>query len=784
MEQIQNVNVLTQSNKDSLEYAVYVIRNRAIPDEKDGLKPVLRRILYCAVNDFKEQEFSKTIAVASRVIQKYNPHGDAAVVSTIANMIRPMCIKLPTMLGDGAWGNKSNSRPASPRYTGTKISPFSIDNYMDDLKKDKRSCDWKQNYDNTCLEPIYLPSKLPMLLINGQMGIAVGLKTSIPSHNVNEVIDATIKLIKNKNADFLLIPDECMNCDIINTDWKTINETGHGTYIVQAHIEIVDYNDKKALRITNLPDFTYFTSIRETLDKLVENNKIPFLQDIVVRDRVTKNGDEIMDQYIILRKGTDPNFAKEFLYNNTSLRQTRQVKLIVIKNNNFSLVNYRQYLLDFIEFRKRTIFRLYNSKLQKTKTSIHESALYIKVLTSGKIDSIIDMIRKQKTNNDEVLIDTISKKLDVSYLQAKFLLGTNLKKLSLGYLHQYQEDLKENLKKEKIYMNMIIDERNIEDYIIKELLELKKKYGSPRLCSVLSESEISGIAPGMFKLIFTSHNFVKKLGEDEVLGSVTKDSVNFVVIADNTKNVIVLSEIGRSFKIPVNKIPISSRNSNGTDIRLIDKNIISNICSVITENDMEALIKNKKRIKPYIFIITEKSFIKKIDLEDISTSTASGLIYSKLEFGDKVKEVIIGPDSMDLLIYMGNKVLRISSNEVPYLKRFTKGNRATSSKEIISGMTFVTPVSTEMIVVSNKGYVNRIPITSIPLSSRGKAGSKVIKLNKDDFIKSICTCKKENTLVIFEYGKTTRIPVNEIPIGTTLSSGVKLCSSPNRIGFN
>ena len=374
-ERIVDVNIQKQSEDDMREYSVYVARYRAVPSCIDGLKTVVRRILYCAAHDFKGQGFIKTAAMMGQVIGRYNPHGDASVHLAIRNMVNDFSTKYPTMDGSGSWGTKADPSPAAPRYNDCKISQFAKDVFMSDIDVDKRATDWQLNYDNKIYEPVYLPAKIPTLLILGQMGIGVGVKSSIPSHNLGEVIDTTIKLMKNPNAKFCLIPDECMPCEIMNTDWNKINETGKGTYIAQGIIEVGEYKGYPALYVKSLPDFTFYDSISETIIKLVDSKKMPYIQDLISLSKVDLNSvkaKSIFNEVIVLKKGTDPNFVKEFLYANTDIRQTRQINLITIRDNKLCHMNYRQYLLYFINFRRMTVERKLNAKLQYCNTMIHE----------------------------------------------------------------------------------------------------------------------------------------------------------------------------------------------------------------------------------------------------------------------------------------------------------------------------------------------------------------------------------------------------------------------------
>ena len=780
-ENINNVNIATQSAEDLKSYAIYVARCRAIPDVIDGLKPVIRKILWCAAHDFKGQGFYKTAKIMGQVIHKYNPHGDSSVQLAIRNMINDFSTKIPTMEGSGSWGHKSNPYPAAPRYTECKISQFAIDVFIQDIYDDPRTTDWQPNYDNKCLEPCYLPAKIPVLLVLGQLGIAVGMKSSIPSHCLSEVIDVTIGLMKDPNMPFCLVPDECMPCELHNTDFQKINDTGMGSYIAQGIIEVGEYDKHPALFVRSLPDFTFFDSIKETIIDLVEKKKMPYIVDLVSRSKVDlKTAKTTMNEVIILSKGADPYFVKEFLYANTAIRQTRQVKLITIKDNRLAMMNYRDYLLHFIDFRRKTVFRKMNALLQKYKTAIHERETYIKAMTSGEIDNIIKLIRKQKTADDTELIEYFINKLRITSLQAKFLLNTDLKKLSEGNLNKYRKELAMYQEEEKKIMDIILNPKNIDQYIIDEMNEIKAKYSSPRLCRVLTKNEAKGIPYGIFKLVFTKKGFVRKLNETDNIGSLGNDEISFSLTVSNEEDIMVFSSAGKVHRISVAKIPIYSKGSNGVDIRVVNKYITAPIICAAKESTLKSLHENKK-FKNHIFVLSKQGYIKKIDIDDILTSPYSGLVYSKIDPNDNIESILFGPDLMELLISIDNKILRLSAKEVPYLKRSTKGNRVSTATSVINTMNFLIPNTTEIVVVTKSGLINKIPLVAIPLNTRGKAGSKCIKLKKGDSVLSIWSCNDNNNLVVTDSRSTKSIPVSSIPMGSSVSNGIQMLNNPIKV---
>lgn len=788
MEKIQDVNIVVQHNEDLTGYAIYVIRRRSVPDYRDGQKYVHRKILYALYNDFHAVYNSHTVktqAIIGKILEKYHPHGDSSVNGAIKPMVNWFEITMPLIEKTGSFGNISGDGAAAPRYTEIKLSQFATDCVISELKEAYNSVDWQPNYDGKYKEPIYLPVAVPLLIINGAMGIAVGFSMQIPKHNLNEVLDATIALIRNPNQKIVLIPDNPMGSDIINTDWEKISTTGRGKYRIRGKMEITTYNTGRqelpALHITTLPDFTYFSQIKKQLHTFIKSNNLPQVVDIVNDSTIIvgKNGDdtEIFNVYIVLKKGSDPNYVREFIYKNTAMQKTFSVNFEVIEDESPILMNYKEYLLKFLEFRRQTKYRMYANRAQFVKTKAHEMYLYILALESGEIDNIIAMIRKQTSIDDAVYIDYLVKKLNVTPLQAKFLLGVDVRKLSIGYLNKYKEDLAkyENLLKQ--YTDKITIPGELDKEIEQELLLYKKKYGTPRKSKIINVSE-NNIPEGTFKIVITKNGFVKKIGEHETIGYLNGDEAKFVFVIDNRDNVLVFDKSGKVFKVSVNDIPFAAKGSNGIDLRLVNKYLTGMICSVIPESMLKQLSSVKGN---YIYTITEYGYIKRMDLTDFLAVKPSGLIYTLLEDGDMVKDIIFMPDKYDILIYSNNKVLRIKGSEAPYLRRSTRGNRGMDTKYPVDGFSCLYPGATDIVVVTESGKINRVSLHAVPLSARARAGASIIKLAKTDTIKKILVCKSTNTLKIITKGENHYIPVENIPEGSSISSGTKMVSNPIKV---
>ena len=778
-ETISDVNLLKQHNEDYTGYAIYVARRRALPGVIDGLKPVHRKILYTLFHDFHlypSRETRKTQQIIGTVIGKYHPHGDSSVKDAIKPMVNWFESYVPTIKGQGSFGSMYGDDQSAPRYTEIKLSDYAMDCIISELQYTKTAVDWMPTYDNSDMEPIYLPAAVPNLLINGSFGIAVGMKTQVPKHNISEVIDATINLMHHPNSVVILVPDNCSGSDIIQADFAKISKTGKGNYKVRGKMEICEYEGKPALKVLSMPDMVFFNTVKDQIEKLVANNVLPQVADILNNTQEDKkSGQENFEVYIVLKKGSDPQYVREIIYNTTSMQATIPVNFEVIHNERPVLMNYTDYLKEFLALRREAKFRLYANKLQESKTKYHEMELYIKALESGEIDTIISMIRKQTGTDDSVYVEYLVKKLSITPLQAKFLLSIDVKKLSIGYLNKYKEQRAVYLNDSETFMQMITHFELIEKEIEEDLKGFKKKFGCPRRSTVISSDAAAEIPEGYFKIVITKNNFIKKINQDDKVGSLGGDEAKFVIPVDNRDNLIIFGTMGKVFKYPVHKIPFAPKGVSGADIRSIIKNLTSDICCVITESILDEI--TKQNPKNFIYTISEQGLLKRMDLEDFLNVSIGGFIFSKIEQGDAIKDIIFMPEQCDLLIFSKNKVLRINGTEAPYVKRSTKGNNAMDTKHLIDGFACLYPSASDVIVVTESGRINKVSVHGVPLSARARAGSSIIKLGKTDTIKKILVCSQDNKVAVTTRNGTAVFAVAEIPEGSSISAGTKLAES-------
>ena len=366
--------------------------------------------------------------------------------------------------------------------------------------------------------------------------------------------------------------------------------------------------------------------------------------------------------------------------------------------------------------------------------------------------------------------DELIKKCKITDIQAKFFINCELKKLSKGYFNSFKQEQAVLTQRVNEYSNIVLTDGAIEQVIINELMDIKVKFGEPRKCRLIPESEINGVASGEFKIIITENNFIKKIGVDDNITKPKNDTIKFVLSGDNSKSILLFDEFGKVYNIPISKIPFADKNSNGIDIRLINKYINSKITSVIYEPMMEMYSRG------YIVTLTIDGFIKRMTTTDFLGIWTSGLVYCKLDGDDKVIDILLFNNNAEIVVYGSKKALRIDINDIPILKRNSRGCISMSSKTTkVEGMSVISKAFKDIVIVTKNGYINKV-IPDCVQKGRGKAGSNIIKLGKTDNIVSIYGVNPNDILhaTISPTGEIIDIPVSSIPTGTSIGTGTKM----------
>nr|DAY70946.1 MAG TPA: DNA topoisomerase 2 beta [Caudoviricetes sp.] len=760
------------------DLALYTIATnlvRALPDVRDGLKPVARRILYTLMNDEKAVSPAtqvKSAAVEGTVMKKYHPH--SGTYPTFKTMVNWFEIKQPMMIGQGSFGTVSGEVASAQRYTECCLSPFGLECVCGALYYNNEVVDWNPTYDNKHMEPQYLPVKVPLLLINGILGgIGTGIKADLPSHNMGEVIDATLRLIDDPNAEVVLIPDHCLPCDIIDTDWKNICNKGYGSYRARATMSVShDKNDYPYITITSLPMYGT-NNVVNKIDEGIAAGKFPQIIDV---------NDESKNDYgvrivIKLKKGTDVNFVKEALYKYTPCEQSFRVNFEAVYGTELVRLSYKAYLELFIKFATDNKIKEYSARHYVVSTKLHKLDAFIKIVGSPDIDKIINLIKKGKTSSDNELIELLISKYRLTDIQASYIINAQIKQLSRGYLDKYKEEFNKLSKEESWLEGRIANDKLIKEDVKNELIMLRNKYATPRICKVIKVSNLGNIPEGTFKIIITENNYIRKIGENENVNVVKGDRPKFVLTVSNLENILLFDNKGRVFKLPIHRIPIMAKNEPGIDVKGVIKGLTADIISVIYEPMVTKLAALKQKV--YVAILSKNNTIKKLDIQDFINVPPSGIIYSKINQDDDIVDTQLVSDNMDLILYSDSKALRIASTDIALLKRNTIGTLGMGGQHgPMEGMSIIytdhkNPTK-YVIVLTESGKINKFSVAGFERSQRNKAGSRVIDLGRGDRIKTIFGASDNNTLNIITTGSNISLPISQIQMMSSVSKGIKV----------
>ena len=767
-ENIQQQDSLELYIEDMVKYSIIVNRRRAIPETRDGLKLVQRRLIY----DIYKQgaygnKFIKSSAITGDTMKLYHPHGDSSLYTALEPMTNWYSCKYPIIRGKGNWGTVMGDPPAAARYTEAMLSEFGMDCIVGELKDTKYVVDWIDNYQRTDKEPEYLPVKVPILILNGAMGIGVGMSTLIPPHNIVEVCEQVRALIRDPNHEVILYPDHCQPCTLIASkeEFAEISRSGVGKYRIRGHVSVEeDKNGYPTIYIRSLPDGVSTQSVIDRLNNMIVAKQLPMVRDI--SDASQKS----VDIRIQLRKGSDPTYVIQTLYAKTDVQTTFSVNCEAVKGTDPGRFNYKSYLMDFIHNRTMLKFRLYCNKLQIANTRYHQLIAYIKLIESGEMDNVVNMIKKQEQIDDNYLVEYLVQKIKVTDLQAKFILGTDIRRLAKGYLTKYKEEAAKLEQNMAIYQNAITDNGDtIMQEIDQELAEIEQKYGAPRCCDLATEEDATDIPKGNFTIVLTRKNLIRKLPETEKVNSVRGDDPKYILQVENTQSILVFDNRGKCFKLPVSKIPVTDRSSSGTDIRILVKGLSADIISIVYEPTLRAVVESKH--KHYFVVATRMNTIKKLELEDFLNVSVSGLLYSKVKDGDAVVGLVIAPAELDVVIYSDSKALRTSLKNIPMYKRNAAGCRAMGNNSILAGVEVIYPDQSEMITVTNNGIINHASTTDINEHGRGTGGVNVIRLKNGDSIHSVRFAAPGDIVRILTTDKIIDLPVDNITKRTSVASG-------------
>ncbi len=800
---VQTREIVKEMKESYIDYAMSVIISRALPDVRDGLKPVQRRILYAMFEDGLRHntKFRKSATVVGSTLGRYHPHSDQAVYGAAVRMAQDFSLRYPLIQGQGNMGSIDDpSEYAAMRYSEMRLSKEG-----EEMLKDisKNTVDFVDNYDGTRKEPLVSPSPLPQLLLNGSLGIAVGMATNIPPHNLNEVCDALIHLIDNPKSNtvdlfkFIKGPDFPLGGFIYNK--KAIIEAysqGKGPILTRGKAEIIeDKKKRQKILVTEIPFQVQKSNLLEQLARLVSEKRIEGIKDI--RDESDKEGMRIV---IELQKDVIPQRILNQFYKFTDLQRTFHLNaLALVDGMQPKVLNLVDILSYFIAHRKEVVIRRIKYDLKKAKERTHILEGLKKCLS--KIDAVIATIKKSKDREDAK--KNLMKGFKLTEIQANAILDTKLSSLAKLERKKIEDELKELLEKIKELISTLKSPAKIKTVIKKELRQIKDAFGDERrtklVVSKVDEISEQDLIPkeeaiitltqgGYIKRIDLKTYKIQKRGGKGMLGmkTVGDDIVEHFLIANTHDELLFFTDSGKVFRTLVYEIPKGSRVAKGRGLlNFLELSSNEKVLSVIPLSRKEKSAEAK-----YLVMATKKGIVKKTALEEFKNVRRSGLIAISLKKGDSLKKVCktTGDDEVILITKKGMSI-RFNEKEIRPMGRpaaGVAGIRLKKQDELI-GMDVISRIRINeqkskkeihyLLIVSNNGYGKRTDIREYRLQKRGGIGIKTANITRKtgDLVASkVLNQIEEDLIVISRQAQVIRIKIGSISKQKRATQGVRI----------
>jgi len=785
---LKTVTIEEEIKKSYLEYSLSVIIGRAIPDVRDGLKPVHRRILYAMyeLGNFYNRPYKKSARIVGDVIGKYHPHGDAAVYDALVRMAQPFNMRDPLIDGQGNFGSIDGDAPAAMRYTECRMSKIAHE-FIADIEKD--TVNFRPNYDNSLKEPEVLPTKIPNLIVNGASGIAVGMATNIPPHNLGEVIDGILFCIDNpdepieKIMNFIKGPDFPTGAYIYST--KGLRDaylTGKGTIKIRSKLHI-ETNKKgyDSIVITEIPYGINKSNLLKKIAELVNENKIDGVSDL--RDESDRKGIRIV---LDLKKNAISDVVVNRLYKYTPLDTSFGINFLCVVNNRPKLINIKEYINLFINFRKEIVLRRTRYDLDKAQKRAH--ILEGLKVALDNIDEVIEIIKKSKTPSEAKgrLID----RFGFTDVQSQAILDMKLQRLTNLEQEKIIEEYKEIIKKIEFYKSIINNPEVLKNEIKKELIEIKEKYSTPRRTEILKydpeDIDIIDLIPDEEVVItLTKRGYIKRTslsafgkqrrGGKGISGAQLSDSdlVQEILIGTTHENLLLFTNKGRMLVIKVYEVPEAGRRARGTHV--------SNLLSLEEDEYITtALVQREFNDKRYYLFVTKKGMVKKTGISHYKNIRSRGIIAINLREDDELISVKEIDDNCEIMLLTRlGFAIRFKCDDIREVGRAAMGVKGITLREgdiVVSCVVLNGENDSYLITVTENGSGKRTILNNYRLQNRGGKGIINIKpTEKTGFVIGGTLVKEtDQVLILTKMNKLIRIEVKDINIYGRNARGVKL----------
>ncbi len=789
---IEVMNIVGEMKKSFIEYAMSVITARALPDVRDGLKPVHRRILF-AMHDIglhAGARFKKSATIVGDVLGKYHPHGDSSVYMAMVNMAQDFSYRYPLIWGQGNFGSIDGDAPAAYRYTEAKMSKISSE-LLRDLEKD--TVDFRSNYDDTRKEPVVLPTAVPSLLLNGQLGIAVGMATNIPPHNLGEVIDATVALIDNPKTPgdellkFVKGPDFPLGGLAYNIeDIKNAYATGRGRVVVRGEAEIVEgRKGNQEIVITSIPFRVNKQNLIVKIAELVRDKKIKGVK--ALRDESTKDIRIVIE----LKSSAQAKKILNYLYKHTDLESNFNYNMVALVNGVPQTLGLKDILENFIQHRQEVVRRRTEFDLKKAEARAHILEGLNKAL--DHIDAVIKLIKESKDSNDAQV--NLMSKFKFTEIQAKAILDMKLQKLAGLERKKIEDELKEILQYIKELQSLLKSKAKMLKVIKDELLEIKNKYGDERRTTIIPGAvdsiSVEDLIPQKeFALVFTESGYLKRTDPNEykrqhrggvgVSGMNAKDEdvVTHFLVANSHSYILFFSDKGRVYQTRMYDLPEGRRTTRGKSIKnflpLSEGEKITSILPVPKEKDLS---------ENTLFFVTRNGVVKRVAADAFAKVRSNGLVAIHLKDDDELLDVRLTKekDEMILVSQLGQSI-RFHVADVRTMGRAASGVKGMTLKadDMIVGTGVVRAEHGKdktLLVLSERGYGKQTKLDEYKVQKRGGSGVKTFNVSEKTGAligARIVTEETQELMAISEQSLVIRISVGDIPVISRATQGVRI----------
>ena len=785
------INIEEEMKSAYIDYSMSVIVSRALPDVRDGLKPVHRRVLY-GMHELgirSNSSYKKSARIVGEVLGKYHPHGDSSVYDTMVRMAQSWSLRYLMVDGQGNFGSIDGDSPAAMRYTEARMKKISED-MMADIDKD--TVEHQLNFDDTLKEPTVLPTRVPNLLVNGASGIAVGMATNMPPHNLSEIVDGTIAYIDNieisieELMQYVKAPDFPTGGIIYGYDGvKEAFESGRGRVVIRGKAEIEEINGKECIVVTEIPfQVNKSEMIRKTAE-LVNDKKIEGISNI--RDESDRKGMRVV---YILKRDAIPNIVLNMLYKYTALQSSFSVNNIALVNGRPKMLNLKDMISHFVNHRHEIVTRRAKYELKKAEERAH--ILEGMIIASDNIDEVISLIKS--SNNAEEAKSKLIEKFNLTDVQAKAIVEMRLRQLTgleqdklrseYDELQKTIEDIKDILEKKIRRMQIIKD----------ELHEIKNKYGDERRSAIDyagGSFRVEDIIPDEKVVITISHaGYIKRTPLNEYRlqnrGGVgqkasttrSEDFLEHLFIGTNHQYMLFFTQKGKCFWLRVYEIPEGSKTSKGRAIQ--------NLVSIEQDDKVKAFIctqdlKDENYINNhYVVMATKKGQVKKTSLEQYSRPRVNGINAITIREGDELLEAKLTTGSSQVVLAVkSGKAIRFEESKTRPMGRNASGVRgiklSQSSDEVV-GMVAVNDLDTDILVVSENGYGKRSKLEDYRITNRGGKGVKTLSVTEKtgNLVSIKNVIDSDDLMIINRSGIAIRLGVETLRVMGRATQGVRL----------